>query len=273
MSKIYPMIIMLGTLPLRYFIFTLTAFSLCVSFAHGQVNTERMRRFDSTRGAFYGFSVKAGMERGATEYVSVAGTTRLDIVADAAYHFGVARYDFKESGDGKIANKGFLHLRTMWDVTSILSLEGFVQAQYNEFLSLSNRNLLGAGGRWSFPAIRDEQGHDVLRLFIGTGAMFEHELYHPAQGSIQLDRVRLTNYLSLYIRSGERLNFTAIAYYQPLPTAFGDYRFIAESSLALAITKRIAWLVDCTYRYDSMPVARQSNYDFELANGISITLP
>jgi len=238
----------------------------------GQVNTEKLRRLDSTRGVFANLSATAGLVRGNSEYVAVGASARVDHAGEGAYHFLVGRYEFKEAGNGKIANKGFVHARGIRDVADWLALEAFGQVQYNEFISLRNRTLLGGGARWTLPLPRDEEGHEWLRLHAGTGIMHEYERYGLTSGTVRNNRPRLTSYLTLYMQYSDRVTFTAVSYYQPRPDDFADFRFIAESSLAVHINKVIAILIDLNYRHDSRPIGRSVNYDLELSQGISVTL-
>ncbi len=236
-----------------------------------QVNTEKLRRTDSTRGVFFSLGASAGLVRGNSEYFSLGGSLRNDLVGESSYHFIVGEYELKESGAGKISNKGFLHARTMWDVNELLAWEGFAQAQFNEFISLKNRGLVGTGMRLGIAALRGSDGQEVLRSFLGVGLMYEHERYATEPAEIEFSRLRSTNYLTVYLQLEHRVSLTGVFYAQPLMTDIGDHRFVAEASLGVGITSSISLLVDLAWNYNNRPVSSVKRYDLELTNGLMFT--
>ena len=241
--------------------------------AIAQVNTEKLRRADSTTGVFFNTSLSFGIVRGNSEYVSVRGAARLDYARSENDNFAVLDYEFKESQSGKIANKGFLHLRSIWELSSVLSVEGFTQAEFNEFISLKNRDLIGAGARLHIFDTQDEAGRGILDLFLGVGAMFEHELYATAPADTRYNRIRSTNYLTVNWMPDEDAAFSLVGYVQPLIENPEDVRVTTESSLEFALTRAFHFHVSASLRYHSRPVLSVKRYDFELRNGIRLSLP
>lgn len=238
-----------------------------------QVNTEKLRRADSTTGVFFNTSLSLGIVRGNSEYVSVRGAARLDYKRSKNDNFAVIDYEFKESRKGKIANKGFLHLRSIWQLSSTLSVEGFTQAEFNEFISLKNRDLLGSGLRLHVLDTQDDTGRSVLDLFLGVGAMFEHELYATSPTETRYNRMRSTNYLTVNWMPDEDIAFSIIGYVQPIISDPEDVRVTAESSLEFALSDTFHFHVNASWRYHSRPVLSVKHYDFELRNGIRFSLP
>lgn len=238
-----------------------------------QVNTEKLRRSDSTTGVFFTTSLSLGIVRGNSEYVSVSGGARLDWNRRGNDNFIVADYQFKESQKGKIANKGFVHLRSIWELSALLSLEGFTQAQFNEFISLKNRDLIGAGARLHLLEATTEEDHDSFSLFCGIGAMFEHEQYDTRPEDTRFNRIRSTNYLTLNWLPKDGVSWSLVTYVQPLIAEPEDYRVTAESSLEFALTEHFGFHVNASWRYHSRPVLAIKRYDLEIRNGITVSLP
>ena len=241
--------------------------------AVAQVNTEKLRRADSATGVFFNTSLSFGIVRGNSEYVSARGAARLDYARSGNDNFAVLDYEFKESQKGKIANKGFLHLRSIWEVSPVLFVEGFTQAEFNEFISLKNRDLLGGGIRLHLFDTENDEGRGILDLFLGMGAMFEHELYATSPADTRYNRIRSTNYLTLNWMPDEDMAFSLVGYVQPLIENPEDLRVTTESSLEFALSEAFHFHVSVSWRYHSRPVLSVKRYDFELRNGIRFSLP
>lgn len=260
--------------PVLTFLLPVTAvFLLFPAVSAAQVNTEKLRRSEETRGFLFTTGVSLGLTRGNSEFVSVAGDLRVDYMREDDVHFAVLDYAFKESSRGKIANKGFFHLRTIWDVAASLAVEGFGQVEFNEFLSLSNRGLLGAGVRWNAVRMTNEAQKPLFGLHLGVGAMFEHEEYDTSPQDVVLDRVRSTNYLTLQWTPSDVATGSVIAYLQPLITNPEDLRVIAEAAMEWKITGGLHFNVRASWRYHSRPMTDVKRYDLEITNGIRLTLP
>ncbi|MBR9978099.1 MAG: DUF481 domain-containing protein [Bacteroidetes bacterium] len=240
---------------------------------HSQVNTEKLRRSDAIKGVAFTSGFTLGLQKGNSDFVSAAVAARVDWVRSRNDNFLVLQYDFMESDAGKIANKGFLHLRSMWEVSALLSLEGFTQFEFNEFTSLTDRELLGGGIRLHFLAVGDDSAGASLNAYLGVGAMFEHEHYTTHPSDVVYDRLRSTNYLTLNSTFDSRTALRIIAYYQPLLQRIGDYRLISDASLEFRLTTALTFTLTTSYRYNSNPVLNVRQYDLHIRNGLRITLP
>ncbi len=249
------------------------ALLLLPALSSAQVNTEKLRRSEDARGFAFTTGVSLGLTRGNSEFVSVAGDLRVDYMQEKHVHFAVLDYSFKESSKGKIANKGFFHLRTIWDVSASLAVEAFGQVEFNEFLSLSNRDLLGGGVRWNAVRMTNEESESLLELYLGIGAMYEHEEYDTSPENVRLDRARSTNYLTLQWTPSDIAAGSVIAYLQPLITNPEDLRVIAEAAMEWKITGGLHFNVRTSWRYHSRPMTDVKRYDLEITNGIRLTLP
>jgi hypothetical protein len=240
--------------------------------ALAQVNTEKLRSADSSRGMAISLSASTGLVRGNSEYFSFSTSGRSDLMLEDSYHFLVASYEMRESGAGKISNQGFAHLRGMWEVSDRLAVEGFTQIQYDQFISLKQRALAGSGLRIDLPIAADSAGQDVLRVYVGLGAMYEKERYDDDGSDVLFSRLRSTNYVSLNFALDSRVTLTAVAYAQPLFSDPANHRLVAEASLAVQLTTFLSLLVDIGWNYNSHPVGNIRRYDLELNNGLSVTI-
>lgn len=248
-------------------------FILVTTPLQGQVNTEKLRRSDAMKGVAFTSGFTLGLQKGNSDFVSAAVAGRVDWVRSRNEHFLVLQYDFMESDAGKIANKGFLHVRSMWEVSTLLALEGFTQFEFNEFTSLTDRELLGSGMRLHLLAMGDDSAGASLNAYLGVGVMFEHEHYSTSPSNITHDRLRSTNYLTLNSTFDSRTALRIIAYYQPLLQRIGDYRLISDASLEFRLTTALTFTLTTSYRYNSRPVLNVERYDLQVRNGLRITLP
>lgn len=246
---------------------------LLPAFLSAQVNTEKLRRDQAKPGLSFGAGLSAGIDRGNSEYVALTGDVRIDWTRDGNDNFVAAQYDFKESARGKISNRGFVHLRSMWELTALLTIEGFAQSEFNEFVSLRNRELLGAGTRWHLLQLGADSASLSLRATLGVGLMFEHEYYNTTPEDRRFDRLRSTNYLTVDFRFDDRSTLRAVTYYQPLPADPGDFRVVSETALGFAITRALTFTTTLSYRYNSRPVLDVREFDLHLRSGIRLSLP
>ena len=252
---------------------SLLALLFVPAFLGAQVNTEKLRRDQAKRGLSFSTGVSAGIDRGNSEFVAISGDVRFDWTRNGNDNFAVAQYDFKESQRGKISNRGFVHLRSMWDLSSLLAVEGFAQSEFNEFISLRNRELLGVGTRWHALVLEEDSAAVSLHVTIGIGLMFEHEYYTTSPTDQRFDRLRSTNYLTVDFRFDERSTLRAVTYYQPLPADPGNFRLVSETSLTFAITRSLAFTTTLSYRHNSRPVLDVREYDLHLRSGVRFSLP
>lgn len=238
----------------------------------GQVNTEKLRRSEAMQGVAFTSGFSLGLQKGNSDFVSAAVAARVDWVRSRNDNFLVLQYDFMESNAGKIANKGFLHLRSMWEVSSLLTVEGFTQVEFNEFTSLTDRELLGSGLRVHALASGDDSTGASFDAWLGIGAMYEHEHYATSPSAVTYDRIRSTNYLTVNADLDGRSALRLIAYYQPLFNDPGDYRFISDASLEFRLTTALTFTLTTSYRYNSRPVLNVGRYDLQVRNGLRIRL-
>ena len=122
----------------------------------GQVNTEAMRSEDDRFGFSNQFSLDVGYEKASSEVLDLASEYRLDYINQNNLHsFMIISLENgyeKEENTPKniITNKGFVHLRTTKKLTPKYQVEIFTQYEFNEFLLLNDRYLLGSGLRIGF---------------------------------------------------------------------------------------------------------------------------
>ena len=85
---------------------------------------------------------------------------------------------------------------------------------------------------------------------------------------------RFIQYLIIYIYSAKykqnNIGFTSTIYYQFDIWQLSDYRILASGALEISITKKIGFITEIQYRFDSEPPPDIVEYDLEIVNGITL---
>ncbi len=146
--------------------------------------------------------------------------------------------------------------------------ELFVQKEFDDFILLKDRNLVGGGFRTVL--IQLDSTNKKLRLFLGDGAMWENEKLHTNPVS-QTKILRSTNYLSFQMRLNNIININFVGYYQVNLERFRNYRILVEGSLGFNLTKSITFQTNFNLRFDNEPPKTIKKNDLELTNGLKFS--
>jgi hypothetical protein len=253
--------------------YLLVALLFANALALAQVNTEKMRRRASEEGLQLEAAASGSIKTGNSEYVNVASRARLDYYALPVHVFLVGNFEFKEGANNvKQEHEAFAHARGVYRFSPIVSAEAFAQKEFDEFKSLVDRNLLGAGARVAIIGARDSSGAlPGLEAHVGVGAMFENETYDIG-GERSINLVRSTNYLSLDWRFEKTVSFSLVSYFQFDVADIDDFRSLTQANLAFSLSDNLAITSGVNYFHDGDPEPTVKRYDFEAVNGIVISL-
>jgi hypothetical protein len=242
----------------------------------GQINTEKFRKYSEKEGFLFNAGFRFGYSGGNSQYVSTDATFRLDYNRNKNNAFIVANYDYKETESSKIANKGFVHLRGIHALNNKLATEVFLQQEFNEFLLLEDRKLVGASLRIRIMDFRSQDSLSGFRSNIGLGLMYEHEVYDIVSNEVTKltkDLVRFSSYLTLDWNITNRINCWVVGYFQPDINNISDFKSVIETGIEIGIIGKLYFTIDLSYRYNSKPVGDVKNYDTALKNGLRFSFP
>lgn len=249
-------------------------FLLSCSISFSQVNTEVFRREFAGDGLYHQINFDLGLVKGNTDYTSVRTNYRADLLDKKFHHFGILSYGYAEDAIRKKENRGFIHLRSSYELISFIAAEAFFQKEFNEFILLKDRNLLGTGARvriinTSFD--HDSAGNEKMALytFFGLGAMIENEDI-SSKPPKDITVGRMTSYLSVGLNVNPNVLFKIVAYYQPCFDNFDDHRILSEGSMNFRINKHLSFKSTMRLRYDSRPPAKVKPRDLSLLSGIQV---
>ena len=249
----------------KYIIYEIMA---VFSILQGQVNTEAMRSEDNSDGFTNRFNMEMGYEKANTEVLELAAEYRLDYVKQDNFHsFMVINLEngYEKENDlpkNIITNKGFAHLRITKDLFTNYQMEVFTQYEFNEFLLLNDRYLLGTGLRIGL------QKSELSSTYIGIGLMVEKETYNIDAEDDEI-LLRSTNYIKNNMALTSNIDWSNTAYFQISSADLNDYRILYDGGLDFHVNESFAFTIELNYRYDNDPQGNLGSSYIQVSNGVS----
>ena len=163
----------------------------------------------------------------------------------------------------------FEHLRYRRDISDWLSVEGFVQHEYDRWRRLRFRGLCGGGPRFDLDL--GESSH----IGVGVALMSQwEELLSPKPGDLHgvHQESRLSSYVSASVKINDGAALSGSLYVQPNLASFSDVRGLVDAKLTVALTKRLALRVLLALNYDTAPPAEVRGYDASTNVGFTLAL-
>ena len=246
-------------------IIIIIGYLFCIGFS--QVNTEAMRE-DSDKKLTNSFTFNYNLEQSDLKVEELGADYRLSYDPHSKFKsFIVLNYESEiaeETKDNALTfSKGFIHARMTKYLFKKLYGELFIQNEFNDFLYIDKRILVGSVARFKFDNILSNP------IFIGIGIMDENEDYtvllEPSKHLI-----RSTNYIKTTFNVMENITWDNTGYFQFAISENDDYRILFDSSLECMINKFIFLSVVLNYRYDSMPHGDLGTSYYQIENGITI---
>jgi hypothetical protein len=244
------------------------AWLVATTAALAQVNTERLRVGDPSPGLSASLGASATLKRGNVELLQLDGKGFALYYTKPHSFLASSSGTFGEQGGDRFASAAFAHSRwtAMW--WACAGSELFAQVQYDAFLRLTLRRLVGAGPR--FLLVESER---VVVAF-GTGYMLEHERLDIAEEDPHPSSTlahRSTNYLSVTVELRDRLRLGNTLYAQPRFDRPDDVRVLDELELRFDVDERFALTTSLSARFDSDPPSEVAKLDLALKNGLELT--
>ena len=235
------------------FIFSMSSYVL------SQVNTETMRKEQTELGISQNTELSFTYIATETEIYFINSSYRLDYKWHKNWKsFIVANYEHAfEKGEEDLNYQGFLHFRNIGQIKEKKYMEYFLQKEFNHFIDLQNRELYGLGLRLQFQKY----------IFIGSGLMYEKELYENNVDNIFL---KSTNYINHSLALAENINLQNVLYYQTKFKNMNHYRILWEGKVTIQGSEKVLINLKINYRYDISDINPKGNQYFEMANGLEI---
>lgn len=235
---------------------------------YAQVNTEKYRTPTDLQGLAGYFELSGTAKTGNVEKIEAGLEGRLDWHVGEALTFFVFESDYEWVDGSRSSNEGLIHVRHVQTIANKLRAEAFAQVNYDKKILIDNRELIGAGLRYT---VLTFSSTDVT---LGSAYMFEHENYglpnnasHEAETKVS----RWSNYLTYHVSVNETVKLGGVLYYQPMFTEFSDYRFLYENNLQVKLTDTFSLSVNFKYRHDSIPPDGINPTDTKTEFGVAVT--
>ena len=225
------------------------------------VNIENKRIATDTTGLAgkVGLSLSAAQFR--ESFVAADVHAQLQYKRPNDLYLAIIDYQILNAGGQNFNNNAFAHLRYNRKMGPVVRLELFSQIQFNSVTKIRARVLNGLGLRLKLADTKR------TKMYLGVAAMYEHEeLTEPA---ITNEDVRLSNYLSVSLTPLETLTVVNTTYMQPLADRLSDYRLSNNSKLVFDITKKLKFVTDFSFLYDTDPPLDIPKINYQVRNGIT----
>lgn len=235
-----------------------------------QVNSEILRKEKLKKNWINRFSIDIDLKDGNERLTKFVGGYRLDFIVGEFYSFFDGNIEYKVSNDELTSNNGTAHFRTTYDFTQLIAIEAFMQKEYDEFILLKDRNLVGSGLRINILDINFDSTSN-FEMHLGIGAMFEHENYDTPDNLIN-NLIKSTNYLSFKLQMTDDVLFNAVTYFQFQPDKIKNHRSYNYITLTFKINDYLSFSTSVAHRYYRIPMPEVKHYDIEFLNGIILVL-
>ncbi|NQV42267.1 MAG: DUF481 domain-containing protein [Candidatus Marinimicrobia bacterium] len=261
------------------FTFILSMIILGTASISAQVNTESLRKTIQEPGFHLNLGATLNMMDGNRNLFQTQIKTRLDQVQHWGHLFLVSNYKMSSKDETVFVNQGFAHLRFMRGLSPGYTGEVFSQLEFNEFIRLKQRTLVGAGVRFKYSGFtgQDSNSKAPLSMVFGLGLMLERESIDigsdesagdPVHGDLA-ELLRSSNYFVVAYALRENLNIQSTTYYQVDTQRFQDYRVLSQSLVVVGLGKRLALTSELNVRFDSEPPGGVNAWDLEFNQGLT----
>ncbi len=190
---------------------------------------------------------------------------------------GIVRNDAVFNAKKAIQNEGQLHLRFRDMDKRKISMEEFVQYQWNGGWGMEYRILGGINLRMKFLEKRKSDLYAALGVFHEwekwnwNGVKDEYLPVNPKNRFS--NKFRFNNYLKYSVKLSDMVDFSAITYVQfPLAGKFFQPRWYVEANLYLAASKHINFVVHWDHIIDRLRVVPIDYFFYSFSTGIQMNL-
>jgi len=233
--------------------------------AHAIVNVEELRHIPAADGFSGRFDLSVSGDSGNTEKSSASIGTRLQWKKDMFTNLFIMSYAYGESDNVTDTNKGFVHMRYIYQANDLRAYETFAQIENNEFARLSFRGLLGGGTRYT------AHQHNNGSIYIGLGAFHAWETLVEQTGLMDDGTEtfwRANLYLVLNYQINEYARAVSTTYYQPALADLEDARLLEEAGLKVKLADDLDLKITLEIVHDSDPPETVKDTDISYSTGI-----
>lgn len=172
----------------------------------------------------------------------------------------ISDLNFIKADETDFVNAGYQHFRYNYKINNRVTLEAFVQGQYNLVLKLDRRYLAGFGPR--FKILKKE----ILRIYAACLYMYEYQ--SQANETIEQYNNRISSYIS-FTFSFKKSELVSTTFYQPHLADAGNFRIANDSAFDLGIGTKLHFRVGFNLLYDTRQPPGVPDLTYILKNGLT----
>ncbi len=259
---------------------SLLILGILLSSANAQVNTESMRKQGQELGSHLMLGANLSFIQGNSSIFQSRLKSRWDYILAGSNYFITFDQKLSRKDEKVFINQGFGHIRGVKNLSHRLQGELYLQQEYNEFINLQSRSLIGLGLRMNNQDLTEFPDNPAaLALVLGMGFMLEQEkmdagslglLGDPVHGELA-KLLRSSNYLVVKWAASPLFSLSSTSYYQVDTKRLADFRILSQSQARLGLTQKLALNFTLNLRYDSEPPANIEELDLEFSQGLTYT--
>lgn len=233
---------------MRLFILTFIALCTIQASCFSQVvNVEAQRIKTDTIGWAGSIGGSFNWTQNVEQIFAINTTAHLQYKSKKNLYLLLGDYALLKSEQKNFINNAFLHFRFNHTFTEFLRAEVFTQLQNNKISKIDTRYLIGAGPRFKFPMPK------TIKFYLGVLIMYEYEK-EITEPPIYNSYFRNSTYLSITYKPNDIVGISSTTFYQPRMDYFSDFRILNQTTISLAISKKLAVTINWNYLYDEFPV-------------------
>jgi hypothetical protein len=228
---------------------------------YGQiVNIESKRFLNDTNGFIGTAGANFSINQNTQQVLTIGANLHMQYQKNRSRLLALGDLVVLKAGNKDFANAGFQHLRYSYKISSFLTWETFVQAQFNKVLLLDRRYLAGSGPR--IKVIKTK------RIRVYAACLYMYEFESRVNETLINYNHRLSSYITITIDLG-KIDFNSTTFFQPNINNFNDYRIASDSNFELEITKNLNFKVGFNLLFDTRQPVGVPELTYILKNGLT----
>lgn len=251
-------------------------FNLQISFAQ-ILNVDKITSIPDSATKKLHILLNFGLEVDGQETAVIDAKSTLDIsyfIQKNVFIF-VTKFDETMTGEKKVLNAGYSHLRLRLAEPKQIRPEFYTQYQWDGVRGLKGRFLTGANVR--FPLFKNKTS--IIDLAIGimneqeewnySGVPVEKTPLNPQH--IKTNFVKTNTYLKITKNISKNVVFVFMNFLQTRPNKnYKNFRYSSSLQCTLKLSRKIDFAFEFNSIYDRQPIVPIKNFYYDLTNGLVI---
>lgn len=224
------------------------------------INIESKRFLNDTNGFVGRSDLNFNIAQNTQQILTFGLNVHMQYQRNRSRFLAISDLAFIKAAQTNFVNNGYQHFRHSYKLIDRITLESFVQAQYNLVLKLDKRYLAGIGPRFKIFKKRN------FRLYLGTLYMYEYQLQDHE--TIEQYNHRLSSHITFNI-AYNKFDLSHTTFFQPLLSDPSNYRIASDSNLDIVLTGHFNFRVGFNLLYDTNQPPGIPELVYTLKNGLS----